>query len=114
MCSVVRTSLSFPVQEVGELQQQLQSSEREKEIYRQQLMRKEAELTRTEETFRREQQQMRQLVRVHVMGFPHDPTLLPLACMRRLLGLSVCLSVCLSVLKLTCSKLFVLQTTQLT
>ena len=48
-----------------ELQQQLQSSEREKEIYRQQLTRKEAELTRAEETIRREQQQMRQLV--HIM-----------------------------------------------
>ena len=59
MCTVVKASL---VQEVGELQQQLQSSEREKEMYRQQLMRKEAELTRAEETIRREQQQMQQPV----------------------------------------------------
>ena len=93
---VVKTSLSFPVQEVGELQQQLQSSEREKEIYRQQLMRKEAELTRAEETFRREQQQMRQLVRVHVMGFPHDPTFITLSMHAQVVGF-VCLSVCLSV-----------------
>ena len=42
----------------------------EKEMFRQQLMRKEAELTRAEETIRREQQQMRQLVRVR--GFPRD------------------------------------------
>ena len=101
MCTVVRTSLSFPVQEVGELQQQLQSSEREKETYRQQLMRKAAELTRIEETFRREKQQMRQLVRVHVKGVPWDfpfPTLLPLVCMcseGTVVGF-VCLSLCLS------------------
>ena len=41
------------------LQQQLQSSEREKEMYRQQLKRKEAELTRAEETIRREEQLVR-------------------------------------------------------
>ena len=46
----------FPVQEVAELQQQLQSSEREKEILRQQSTGKEAEVTRAEETIRREQQ----------------------------------------------------------
>ena len=57
-----------PVQEVTELRQQLQSSEREKEMFRRQLTRKEAELTRAEETIRREQQQMRQLVR----GLPQD------------------------------------------
>ena len=77
------------VTENAELQQQLQSSEREKETYTQQLMRKEAELTRAEETIRREQQQMRQLVRVHEMGVSPFPTLLPLTCMRRLLDLSV-------------------------
>ena len=48
VCTVVKTSLSFPVQEVAELQQQLRM--------------KEAELTRAEETIRREQQQMRQQV----------------------------------------------------
>ena len=42
--------------------QQLQSSEREKEMYRQQLMSKEAELTEAEETIRREQLQMPQQV----------------------------------------------------
>ena len=44
------------VTENAELQQQLQSSEGEKQIVRQQLMRKEAELTRAEETIRSEQQ----------------------------------------------------------
>ena len=55
--NLVRASF-FPVsvQEVAELQQQLQSSEREKLMFRQQLMRKEAEQTRAEETIRREQQ----------------------------------------------------------
>ena len=65
LCTVVKTSLSFPVQEVAGLQEQLQSSEREKEMFRQQLMRKEAELTRAEETIRRKQQknqEMRQQV----------------------------------------------------
>ena len=47
--------LFFPVQEVGELQQRLQSST-------EQLKSKEAELTRAEETIRRAQQQMRQQV----------------------------------------------------
>ena len=72
MRTVVKTS--FPVQEIAELQQQLQSGE---ETYRQQLMRKEAELTRAEETIRREQQQVRQLVHIHAgtckgapLGFP--------------------------------------------
>ena len=50
------------VTETAKLQQQLQSSEREKMMYRQQLTRKEAELTRAEETIRREQQQMQQQV----------------------------------------------------
>ena len=66
--TVVKASLFFPIQEVAELQQQLQSStqqlqssEREKEMYRQQLMRKEAELTRAEETIRREQQQIQEM-----------------------------------------------------
>ena len=45
------------MQEVSELQQQLQSSEREKQTIRQQLT---AELTRAEETIRREQQQRQQ------------------------------------------------------
>ena len=49
-------SYSLYVQEVTELKQQLQSSEREKERFRQQLTRKEAEQTRAEETIRREQQ----------------------------------------------------------
>ena len=49
------------MQEVTELQQQLQSSEREKQTIRQQLTRNEAELTRAEETIRREQQQRQQV-----------------------------------------------------
>ena len=44
------------VTENADLQQQLQSSEREREAVRHQLTRKEAELTRAEETIRREQQ----------------------------------------------------------
>ena len=56
MRTVVNTS--FPVQEIAELQQQLQSGE---ETYRQQLMRKEAELTRAVETTRREQQQIQEM-----------------------------------------------------
>ena len=44
------------VTENAELQQQLQSSEGEKQMIQQQLMRKEAELTRAEVTIRREQQ----------------------------------------------------------
>ena len=54
--------LQSRVQEVDESQQQLQSSEREKQTIRLQL---EAELTMAEETIRRDQQQiqeMRQLV----------------------------------------------------
>ena len=43
-------------------EEQLQSSEREKVTVQQQLMRKEAELTRAEETIRREQQQLREKV----------------------------------------------------
>ena len=50
------------VTENVELQQQLQSSEGEKQIVQQQLMRKEAELTRAEETIRREQQQIQEMV----------------------------------------------------
>ena len=46
----------FPVQEVAELQKQLQSSEREKLMFKQQLTRKEAEQTRSEETIRSKQQ----------------------------------------------------------
>ena len=49
------------VTENAELQQQLQSSEGE-HMVRQQLMRKEAELTRAEETIRREQQQIQEMV----------------------------------------------------
>ena len=49
------------VTENADLQQQLQSSEREREAVRQQLTRKEAELTRSEETIRREQQQIQHL-----------------------------------------------------
>ena len=54
------------MQEVTEIQQQLQSSEREKQTIRQQLT---AELTLAGETIRREQQQtqeMRQQVRISV------------------------------------------------
>ena len=50
------------VTENADLQQQLQSSERVRETVRHQLTRKEAELTRAEETIRREQQQIQQLV----------------------------------------------------
>ena len=50
------------VTENAELQQQLQSSEGEKQMVRQQLMRKEAELTRADETIRREQQQIQEMV----------------------------------------------------
>ena len=49
------------MQEVSELQQQLQSSEREKQTIRQQLT---AELTRAEETIRRDRQEMQQRVSV--------------------------------------------------
>ena len=44
------------VTENAELQQQLQSSEGEKQMVQQQLTRKEAELTRTQETIWRQQQ----------------------------------------------------------
>ena len=46
------------VQDNAELRQQLQSSEREK---REQLMRRDVELTRAEETIRREQQQIQEM-----------------------------------------------------
>ena len=56
------------MQEVTELQQQLQSSEREEPVVRQQLQfsiqqlgRKDAELTRAEETIRRQQQQIEEM-----------------------------------------------------
>ena len=52
------------MQEVSELQQQLQSSEREKQTIRQQLTTKEAELNRAEETIMRDRQQMQQRVSV--------------------------------------------------
>ena len=52
------------MQEVSELQQQLQSSEREKQTIRQQLTTKEAELNRAEETIRRDRQEMQQRVSV--------------------------------------------------
>ena len=106
-CTVLKTSLTFPVQEIGELQLQLQSSEREKEMLRQQLMRKEAEMTGAEETIRRE---MRQLVHVHVEGVLWDFPFSPSAGMcseGMVVGFvcpSVCLSVHLSMLKLACSK----------
>ena len=55
-------ALQSRVQEVTELQQQLlQSSEREKQTISQQLTAKEVELTRAEETIRREQQQRQQV-----------------------------------------------------
>ena len=50
------------VTENADLQQQLQSSEREREAVRQQLTRKEVELTRAEGTIRREQQQIQEQV----------------------------------------------------
>ena len=50
------------VTENADLQQQLQSSEREREAVRHKLTRKEAELTMEEETIRREQQQIQKLV----------------------------------------------------
>ena len=51
--------LQLYVQENTELQQRLQSSEKEKQILRQQLT---AELTRAEETVRREQQQKEEVI----------------------------------------------------
>ena len=60
VCNLVKAPLSlFPVQEVAELQQQLQSSEREKEIFRQHLTEKKAEQTRREEETIRSKQQVR-------------------------------------------------------
>ena len=53
------------VTENAELQQQLQSSEGEKQMVQQQLMRKEAELTRAEETIRRQQQQVKQNIKIN-------------------------------------------------
>ena len=53
---LVKASLSFPVQMVVELEQQLQSNERENDMLKQQQTVKEAELTGAEETIRREQQ----------------------------------------------------------
>ena len=50
------------VTENAELQQQLQSGEGEKQMVQQQLMRKEAELTKAEETIRREQQLVQEMV----------------------------------------------------
>ena len=55
MCTLFKGFLFFNLQEL------LQSSEREKEMYRQQLTRKEAELTRAMETIRREQQQIQEM-----------------------------------------------------
>ena len=54
------------VTENADLQQQLQSSEREREAVRHQLTRKEAELTRAEETIRREQQQLVSLLCIYM------------------------------------------------
>ena len=51
------------VQVNSELRQQLQSSEREEQTAREQLNRKEAELTRAEETIKREQQLTQQMKR---------------------------------------------------
>ena len=62
VCTVVKTSLSFPVQEVAELQQQLLSFTKQLQFSTEQLRKKEAELTRAEETIRREQQEMWQQV----------------------------------------------------
>ena len=62
----------FPVQEVIELQQLLQSCT-------QQLMRKEAELTAAEETIRSEQQQVRQLVHIEYSG---GSRILPMAVLK--------------------------------
>ena len=55
--------------ENAQLQQQLHVCESEKQMLRQQLTRKEAELTRAEETIRREQQLMRQLVLVPMCSY---------------------------------------------
>ena len=52
--------LQYRTQEITKLQQQLHSSELKKQAITQQLIMKEAELTRTEETARREQQQRQQ------------------------------------------------------
>ena len=61
-CRVCALDLfKFSLFNLQELQQQLQSSEREKQMLRQQLTRKEAELTGAVETAWREQQQVRQL-----------------------------------------------------
>lgn len=60
LCTLV-TALSFPVQEVAELEKQLQSSEREKGMLKQQLYGREAELIRAKETIKREQDYVRQL-----------------------------------------------------
>ena len=58
--------------ENAQLQKQLHVSESEKQMLRQQLTRKEAELTRAEETIRREQQLMRQLVLVPMYTYGCD------------------------------------------
>ena len=75
MQSIVKASL-FPVQEVAELQEQVQSSERE-EMIRQQLMRKEAEQTRrAEETIRREQQVRESYTSCACTGLPSPSCIL--------------------------------------
>ena len=57
-------------------EEQLQSSEREKQTVRQQLTRKEAELTRAEETIRREQQQNQEMrQRVSLVCCDYDVTI---------------------------------------
>ena len=56
--------------EVSELQQQLQSSEREKVSVRQHIRRKEAELTRAQETIERQQQRIQEM-RAGILGLEH-------------------------------------------
>ena len=80
VCILVCNLLSpFTVQGVGQLQEQLQSSENEKEMFRQRLTRKDGELTRAEETIRREQQ-VRQ--RVHTYHYVQCKGPFPKVCPR--------------------------------
>ena len=57
------------VAENAELQQQLLSSEGKKQIVHQQSVKKEAELTRAEETIRREQQQIQEMVSLTICSW---------------------------------------------
>ena len=68
VCNLVKASL-FPVtvQEVAELERQLQSCEREKLMFRQQLTRKEAQQTRAEETITSKQQVRESYNNIHIV-----------------------------------------------